>query len=63
MQRALACNPSTPHDVLQRLWEMHPECVLEFHHLEIGARGSGNPASVLHHPRPVEDAMRAGFCE
>ncbi len=29
MLRALACNPSTPHDVLQRLWETHPECVLE----------------------------------
>ncbi len=35
----------------------------KFHHLDIGTRGLGNPASILHHPRPVEDAMRAGFCE
>jgi len=33
----------------------------KFHHLEIGTRGFGNPASILHHPCPVEDAMRAGL--
>jgi hypothetical protein len=33
----------------------------KFHHLDIGSRGLGNPATILHHSRPVEDAMRASF--
>lgn len=46
---------------------IHPPRIVEegekFHHLEIGSIGFGNPATILHHPRPVEDAMRAGFSE
>ena len=33
----------------------------KFHHLDIGSRGLGNPAAILHNPRPVKDAMRASL--
>ena len=44
---------------------IYPPRIMEegekFHHLDIGSRGLGNPASILYHPRPVEDAMRASL--
>lgn len=33
----------------------------KFHHLEIRSIGFGNPASILHHPCPVEHAMCTGL--